>query len=155
MASKVTEAGIPSLICATFSSVRSVVSICQADVSARRRTGVPSDGVFAGLDIQRHHRPGERRHEPGFRELLGREVAGDLGRFDAGLEHRPVAGRRLQLRQRRFGVFERGELRLDLGRIGRQPIERGLGSLHLRGRRPPAPPWLGGPVHLYRPRPRR
>ena len=41
----------------------------------------------------------------------------------------------MQLRQRRFGIFERRELRLDLGRIGRQPIQRGLGSLHLGGGR--------------------
>ena len=96
------------------------------DRRARRR-------VFAGRDVQRYHRPGEGRHETGGRELLGREIAGDLGRLDAGLEHRPVAGRRLEPRQRRFGVFERRELRLDLGRIGRQPIQRGLGSLHLGG----------------------
>ena len=92
---------------------------------------MPGVAVFAGLDIQRHHRPGERCHEPGCRELLGGEIAGDLGRLDSSLEHCPVAGRRFQFRQRGFGVFERRELRLNLGHVGRQPIERGLGRLHL------------------------
>ena len=134
MASKVTDAGSP------FLDLRNTqLGQVRGLNLPGRRIGQAQDRrargrVFAGLDVQRHHRPGERRQEPGCRELLGREIAGDLGRLDAGLEHRPVAGRWLQLRQRRLGGFERRELRLGFGRIGRQPIERGLGRLHLRRR---------------------